>query len=438
MTTKRRRPKKKHAARRANPSPKRKPAKKRKQMTEKQGDKRFKRKAKRKDNPSHAKKKHARKRKKNFTAKQGDKRYTRKAKRKPRKDNPHGRRTSHKRRSTHKRKRNMTASQAGKRYARRRRHHRNDNPLGLRLGNPVGQWGNIVALGVASLGGYIAAEFLDRFVATRAGGKSPNGGKDAFTGAGAMIEINAPPDGMRLAAQGGLALVFLVGGFWAAKKKHDTIAYIATGAGIGAGLHVAAQIWYDNIVPMFAKSSKDPKKPSFLGDRIYPDLDADALKAASEKAKALRTAGHSTLGAPQQTASNLSGSPRVVARPAPTVGCGGMDFSQMAMIQQLRQQNEALTGQLSRRGITADGPELSAGPEMQRLRFQNEMLTQALSQRGIMADGPESRPARAAQVGAPQPQPQPQYVAPQPQYVAPPQPQPDNVSHIQKRLAAFA
>ena len=360
---------------------------KRKQMTEKKGDKRFKRRKARKANPKRKAKRA--KRKTNFTAKQGDKRYSRK--RRARKDNPsRKRRASPKRRAS--RKRNMTAGQANKRYARRRKHRR-DNPLGLRLGNPTGNWGNIVALGVASLGGYIAAEFLDRFVATRAGAKSPNGGKDAFTGADARVMIHAPPDGMRMAAQGGLSLLFLVGGFWAAKKKHDTIAYAATGAGIGAGLHLAAQIWYDNVVPMFATHSKDATKPSFLGDRIYPDLDKDALKAASDAAKAKRTAGHSTLGAapaqaPQQN--NLAGAPRVVSRPAPTVGCGA-DMGQALLMQQLRQQNQQLAAQV------------------------------AAMRSSTMADGPETvRHAPAAQPAA---------------HAAPP---PNNVTHLSKRFAAFA
>jgi hypothetical protein len=337
-------PRKKTAAskkRRAAPKKRRAAPKKRRASKKRAAAKRAPRRAKRKA------------RRANMTEKQSDKRYKRRSqKKKARKNNPARKRRASPRRSK------------GRKYGARRKPRR-DNPLGLRLGNPTGNWGNIVALGVASLGGYIAAEFLDRFVATRAGGKS----KDAFTGATAIGLIHAPPDGMRMAAQGGLSLLFLVGGFWAAKKKHDTIAYAATGAGIGAGLHLAAQIWYDNVVPMFAEHSKDPANPSFLGDRIYPDLDKAALKKASDAAKALRTAGHSTLGAPQQAPqapqyqatvqNSLAGTPRVVSRPAPVVGCGAGDMGASLMLQQQRQQIAALSAQVAamRSPAMADGPE---------------------------------------------------------------------------------
>lgn len=342
MKARKKRSTKKAAHRDDNPAKKR--AKKRKSPAKKRAAKRR----------SHARKPARRRaRKHNMTERQGDKRYKR---RRARKNSPTRSRS---------RKHNMTSRQGDRRYARKRRHHRRDNPLGIRLGNPTGNWGNIVTLGVASLGGYILAEFTDRFVATRAGAKSPNGGKDAFTGAQAITEISAPPDGMRYGAQGALSLLFLVGGFYAAKKKHDTIAYIATGMGIGASVHMGAQIWYDSIVPAIAKKSTDPKTPSFLGDRIYPDLDKDALDAASKAAKALRAAGHQTLGAPQrrQQAMGPQGQPRVAQRPAQTVGCG-TDYGQAALIQQLKQQNDALAAQIAamRAGRVADGPETRPEP----------------------------------------------------------------------------
>jgi|GEM_PF-6976649 len=211
---------------------------------------------------------------------------------------------------------------AHKKHARRRHYgKRRSNPSHAGVGMATAGYMDLVVVGLSVVGGMVFADMLDRFVATRSGAK----GKP-FYGTDAMLEIHAPPDAMRLIAQGGLSVLSIVGAAMAHKKGHKQAAEVLAGIGIGAAAHATLQLVNDKL--MGAVFKVDAAKPESLANRLYPDLQTADLEAASKLALDKRNA---TAGAPRsapQRVSGPQGSPRVVSappaqRPAPsTVGCG--------------------------------------------------------------------------------------------------------------------
>jgi len=337
----------------------------------------------RKDNPAKKHRRHARKdnpTKKRARARKGRKTHTHRTAKTvqrsvvaysshPRKKNParrrrSGRKTAFKRAVTRaKRVKNPGRKRHGRRHhmARydnpthkkhsRRHYGRRRNPAKAGVGMATAGYMDMAIIGLSVAGGMILADIVDRFVATRAGAA----GKP-FYGAGAIVEISAPPDGMRLAAQGGLSILSIVGSAMLYKRGMKKSAEVLAGVGIGAGAHAFLQIWNDKVIGSIFKS--DPAVPESIANRLYPDLQSKDLDAAAAAATALR---NKTTGVPQnsrvsapapQRAVGPQGAPRVVsapsARPAPsTVGCGAPDMQTMMALKAAQQRISQLEAQMS-------------------------------------------------------------------------------------------
>ncbi len=250
-------------------------------------------------------------------------------------------------------------------FARRRKHNPSSSVHGM--GTATAGVMDLAVVGLSVVGGIVLADIVDRFVATRAGAA----GKVFYNGDAAM-EINAPPDAMRLAAQGALSVLSLVGAFYLHKAGHKQLAEVAGGIGIGAAAHATLQVWNDKAVPAFATAAKAGEET--WKTRLYPDLQKPALDAAAAAALAKR---NSASGAPRVT--GPVGTPRIApqapaARPAPNAAGCGADMGQTLVIQQLQKQIADLQARVANSAaappedvIEADRPAAKVTPIAKRM-----------------------------------------------------------------------
>ena len=158
----------------------------------------------------------------------------------------------------------------------------------MRMANPVGNWGNVLVLGGGAIVGFVVADMVDRFVATRAGdAKYPWYSHDAAQ------RIMLKPDGMRIAAQAGVAVVFFLGSY-AAQNRMPKTAYFLAGAAIGAVVRVGSQLLVSYVMPAAFSVTKGNEKS--LGNRMYP-TEQSALQDEAQK----------TIDAENKTPANVPG-----------------------------------------------------------------------------------------------------------------------------------
>lgn len=172
---------------------------------------------------------------------------------------------------------NTTITQRHQTYPRQNPVHRGlmRRPMHGRLGhsaysrsNPAGNWKNVsIEFGGLALG-FLSAQALDRFLATRAGSA-----KGPWFGVDAIRKIGAPPDLVRTLARLGGGAAFIGLSYWLGNKKGmEKSAYLTAGVGFGMLLNVGLDLWYSKAVPSIFKVQKGDEKT--LANRLYPDQQA--------------------------------------------------------------------------------------------------------------------------------------------------------------------
>lgn len=151
------------------------------------------------------------------------------------------------------------------------------NPVGMGVyrDNPVTNLKDFaMATGGVALG-YIAADTLDRFLATMkpAGGTQPYFGRDAAT------LINSRPNGMRLAA-GALGTGLMAAVSYYTARTRPNVSTFFGGLAVGFGVKLLASVWQWYIAPAIWKV--DEAKPNSLADRMF----SLEQKAVQDKVKA--------------------------------------------------------------------------------------------------------------------------------------------------------
>lgn len=176
---------------------------------------------------------------------------------------------------------------------RRRRKKLLENPMGMQLAeleenplsysalfeNPSGPFSlpSLKAFGWAAGGvgiGLVLAELADRYVATRAPGKSKDGtadGAQPWMGRNAVAAIQRRPDALRLGVQAGGALAAIGGAYLAGRRGGRILPWALGGTAVGFGANLAKQllIWW--VMPMVLKvpadaaGNLDYSKPSLAG-----------------------------------------------------------------------------------------------------------------------------------------------------------------------------
>lgn len=129
--------------------------------------------------------------------------------------------------------------------------------------NPVG---NLRAFAVATGGialGFILADGLDRFVATR----KPTGGVRAYVGRDAATIINSKPDSMRLAATA-LGTAAMMAASYYTSRRRPGVSYFFGGLAVGFGVKLLQQLanWY--VMPAVFKVG-DNKSEDTLANRLF-------------------------------------------------------------------------------------------------------------------------------------------------------------------------
>jgi hypothetical protein len=133
--------------------------------------------------------------------------------------------------------------------------------------NPTVEFRQIAFAGGGLALGWVAAEMIDRYVATRA----PKDAKDALKGDAAAIAINAKPDSMRLLASGGGTLAFGLSAYMLKDRAPD-VAYGLGGVGAGFGIKFFSQVVGDLFLPWLFKVDKTKKDfADSYGYRLFPD-----------------------------------------------------------------------------------------------------------------------------------------------------------------------
>jgi colicin import membrane protein len=134
--------------------------------------------------------------------------------------------------------------------------------------NPVVEFKQIALAGGGLALGWIAAEFADRYVATRA----PKGeNTKPLYGEDAKKAIQKPADGTRLMVSGGGTLGFGLGAFMLRDKAPD-VAYALGGMGAGFGVKFFSQLIGDVVLPAIFKVDKTKEGwADSYSNRLFPD-----------------------------------------------------------------------------------------------------------------------------------------------------------------------
>lgn len=172
-----------------------------------------------------------------------------------------------------------------------------ENPLGYSalFENPAGPFSvpSLKSFGWAAGGvgiGLVFAELLDRYVATRAPGKSKDGtadGAQPWMGRNAVAAIQRRPDALRLGVQAGGALASIGGAYLAGRRGGRILPWALGGTAVGFGANLAKQLMIWWIVPMVlkvpvdAQGNLDYSKPS-LANRLTA-LEQKPLQDAIDK-----------------------------------------------------------------------------------------------------------------------------------------------------------
>jgi hypothetical protein len=164
---------------------------------------------------------------------------------------------------------------------------RMENPsggfLGGLLSNPNGPFsraslGKYATAAVAVTIGFVGADMLDRFVATRAPGKAGDQeGKFAWQGRNAAAAQLRRPDGVRLAFQAGGAVFSMALAYWTRNGRF--LPWALGGLSVGFGANLGKMLVNGYLMPVIFKV-EDPSKPS-LGNRLYP-TEQEAVQKALE------------------------------------------------------------------------------------------------------------------------------------------------------------
>lgn len=138
--------------------------------------------------------------------------------------------------------------------------------------NPVVEFKQIALAGGGLAVGWIAAEMIDRYVATRAPKPAVEGQETKpLWGQDAIDAITAPADGTRLLVSGGGTAAFGLGAFLLRDRMPD-VAYAIGGIGAGFGVKFFSQLLGDVIFPAIFKVKKDAEGyPETFANRMFPD-----------------------------------------------------------------------------------------------------------------------------------------------------------------------
>lgn len=172
--------------------------------------------------------------------------------------------------------------------------------------NPFGNVGTGLVMTAGGVLGAIAADMLGRFIDTM----PPEGAKDPRRREHAAAAILQAPSGLRLAAQGGVALVGFGGAWWLAKKNKRDMAAFALGWGIGAAVTAIKDAANAYVMPAVFKTSKPGEQPTF-GDRMY----YGESKEAQDSLKARVQEMDKVLAGKAGAAGTVPGLPGQVGRP---------------------------------------------------------------------------------------------------------------------------
>ena len=137
------------------------------------------------------------------------------------------------------------------------------------IANPVVELKDVAIAGGGLLVGIIAADVLDRFVATRA----PEGQQKPLYGQLAAGKILEKADSMRLLASGGGTALFGVGAFMA-RDRMPGIAYALGGVAAGFGVKFLGQLIGDHLMPLLFKREKADEES--WANRLFPDKQEEA------------------------------------------------------------------------------------------------------------------------------------------------------------------
>lgn len=148
--------------------------------------------------------------------------------------------------------------------------------------NPVVEFKQIALAGGGLAVGWIAAEMIDRYVATRAPKPAVEGQETKpLWGQDAIDAITAPADGTRLLVSGGGTAAFGLGAFLLRDRAPD-VAYAIGGIGAGFGVKFFSQLLGDVIFPAIFKVKKDAEGyPETFANRMFPDKQKKEEPAAT-------------------------------------------------------------------------------------------------------------------------------------------------------------
>lgn len=150
-----------------------------------------------------------------------------------------------------------------------------------RLANPIANpvsMRSITGLAVTGAGlgfGLVVSELVDRYVATRtpAPQADGSGGKHPWYGRNAAIAYQRRPDGVRLAVQGGGAVVALM--LTGMTRKMPIVPFLAAGTTLGFAANLFQKLFNWYVLPKVLKV-KEPGETS-LANRLAP-LEQDAVQ----------------------------------------------------------------------------------------------------------------------------------------------------------------
>jgi hypothetical protein len=186
--------------------------------------------------------------------------------------------------------------------------------------NPVVEFKQVALAGGGLALGWIAAEFADRYVATRAP-KDAGDDVKCLYGADAIAAIQKPADATRMMVSGGGTLAFGLGAF-ALKDRAPDVAYALGGVGAGFGVKFFSQLIGDLILPAIFKVDKEKEGwAESYSNRLFPDKQKEEEKALpAGNGNGTRVGGWGNWG-PQRRVfyPGAMGAPRQQATPYPFV-----------------------------------------------------------------------------------------------------------------------